>query len=298
MPASRPDPRGTMLRWPIASGPVSVLRVDSNSAIVTAELPDAERRLEQRPEFDVLTRDGRFVPRSISTTTRPTSMSARAVLFPSRRLAALSNRLAAGAGRAAGWVRRRSASAAAAPPDLRRNSAARNLPRLARSDDVATALPTIVGDLGGLSASPMGRDGLPARRSRVAPVYGKLGDLFGRKMVLEFARGVFRGSILCGLSQNMLELVAFRALQGIGAGGLIVTSLAVVGDIVLLANAVGTRGSSESCRRGDLAVLGPLLGGFFVVAAFVALDLLCQRAAGLCRVRRSARWFHLTRCPQ
>ena len=64
-------------------------------------------------------------------------------------------------------------------------------------------------------------------------MYGKLGDLYGRKIVLQSAIVIFlAGSALCGISQNMTELILFRAIQGIGGGGLIVTTIAAVGDII------------------------------------------------------------------
>ena len=89
---------------------------------------------------------------------------------------------------------------------------------------VSTALPTIVGDLGGVSKhlSWVVTAYLLAS-TVVGPLYGKLGDLYGRKIVLQAAIVLFLiGSALCGLSQNMDELIAFRALQGLGGGGLMV----------------------------------------------------------------------------
>src|SRR3546814_8465338 len=65
------------------------------------------------------------------------------------------------------------------------------------------------------------------------PLYGKLGDLFGRKIVLQGAIALFLiGSVLCGLSRSMGALIAFRALQGLGGGGLMVTTMAAIGDII------------------------------------------------------------------
>src|SRR4051794_31032958 len=94
---------------------------------------------------------------------------------------------------------------------------------------VSTALPTIVGDLGGLNHISWVVTAYLLSSTVSGPLYGKFGDLYGRKMVLQIAIVIFLvGSALCGLSQSMFELIAFRALQGLGAGGLIVVTLAVV----------------------------------------------------------------------
>jgi EmrB/QacA subfamily drug resistance transporter len=98
----------------------------------------------------------------------------------------------------------------------------------------------------------------------VGPLYGKLGDLYGRKGVLQVAIVIFLvGSALCGISQNMTELIAFRALQGLGAGGLIVVTIAVVGDIVPPRERGRYQGFFGAVF-GVSTVIGPLLGGFFV----------------------------------
>ena len=98
---------------------------------------------------------------------------------------------------------------------------------------VSTALPTIVGDLGGISHLSWVVTAYLLASTVVGPLYGKLGDLYGRKNVLQIAIVLFLiGSALCGLAQNMTELIAFRALQGLGGGGLIVTTIAVIGDII------------------------------------------------------------------
>jgi EmrB/QacA subfamily drug resistance transporter len=96
------------------------------------------------------------------------------------------------------------------------------------------------------------------------PLYGKLGDLYGRKLVLQAAIVIFLvGSVLCGLAQGMAELIAFRAIQGLGAGGLIVTTLAVVGDIIPPRDRGRYQGFFGAVF-GISTVIGPLLGGFFV----------------------------------
>jgi multidrug resistance protein len=129
---------------------------------------------------------------------------------------------------------------------------------------VSTALPTIVGDLGGIAHLSWVVTAYLLASTVAGPLYGKLGDLYGRKKVLQFAIVLFLiGSALCGISQSMVQLIAFRTLQGIGAGGLMVTTLAVVGDII----PPRERGKYQGYFGGVFGVstvIGPLLGGFFV----------------------------------
>jgi EmrB/QacA subfamily drug resistance transporter len=129
---------------------------------------------------------------------------------------------------------------------------------------VSTALPTIVGDLGGLNRLAWVVTAYLLTSTVSGPIYGKLGDVYGRKVVLQTALAIFIvGSALCGTSQNMAELIAFRAVQGLGGGGLVVVTLAVVGDLV----SPRERGRYQGyfgAVFGVATVLGPLLGGFFV----------------------------------
>src|SRR5215208_3656275 len=132
---------------------------------------------------------------------------------------------------------------------------------------VATALPTIVDDLGGLEHISWVTSAYLLAQTAVTPLYGKLGDLFGRKRVLQSAVVIFLiGSALCGLSQSMSELIAFRAVQGLGAGGLIVLTQAVIADIV----SPRDRGKYQGIFGGVFgmaSVAGPLLGGLIVEQA-------------------------------
>ena len=98
---------------------------------------------------------------------------------------------------------------------------------------VATALPTIVGELGGLRHLSWVTSAFLLAQTAVTPLYGKLGDLYGRKRILQTAIIMFlAGSVLCGQAGSMTELIAFRAVHGLGAGGLIVLTQSVVGDVV------------------------------------------------------------------
>src|ERR1700692_4119331 len=97
---------------------------------------------------------------------------------------------------------------------------------------VSTALPTSVGEFGGLAHLSWIVTAYLLATTVVTPLYGKLGDLYGRKIVLQGAIFLFLlGSALCGVSQSMGQLIAFRALQGLGGGGLMVTIMAVIGDL-------------------------------------------------------------------
>ena len=129
---------------------------------------------------------------------------------------------------------------------------------------VATALPKVVSDLGGITQYAWVFTAYMLGSTVTVPLYGKLGDAHGRKPLFIVAIVIFLvGSALCGLSQNMWELVVFRAIQGVGAGGLFPLTLAMVGMIVPPRDRGRYQGLVGSVFAGA-SIIGPLIGGFIV----------------------------------
>jgi EmrB/QacA subfamily drug resistance transporter len=129
---------------------------------------------------------------------------------------------------------------------------------------VATALPKVVSELGGISQYTWVFTAYMLGSTVTVPLYGKLGDAHGRKPLFIVAISIFlAGSALCGLAQNMVQLVVFRAIQGVGAGGLFPLTLAMVGMLVPPRDRGRYQGLIGSVFAGA-SIIGPLVGGFIV----------------------------------
>ena len=149
---------------------------------------------------------------------------------------------------------------------------------------VSTAIRTIADDLGGLSQQAWATTAFLITSTITTPLYGKLSDIYGRKPLFLTAISIFLiGSMTCTFAQSMYQLAAFRALQGIGAGGLFSLALTILGDIVPPRERARYQGMFLAVF-GTSSVLGPVIGGLLVGRAHdprprrVALDLPGERA--------------------
>src|SRR5262245_51954918 len=129
---------------------------------------------------------------------------------------------------------------------------------------IATAMPTIAAQLGGLEIYSWAFATYMLTSTCTVPVYGKLSDIYGRRIIYAVAMVIFLiGSILCGLSQSMEQLIFFRALQGIGAGGVLPLTFIIIGDIFTFEQRARMQGFFSGVW-GVSSIIGPVLGGFLV----------------------------------
>ncbi len=128
---------------------------------------------------------------------------------------------------------------------------------------VSTAIRTIADDLQGYDLQAWATTAFLITSTIATPLYGKLSDIYGRRPFYLFAIAVFvLGSVLCGIADSMYQLAAFRAVQGVGAGGLMSLALAIIGDIVPPRERSRYQGYFMAVF-GTSSVLGPVIGGFF-----------------------------------
>ncbi|HMQ32092.1 MAG TPA: MDR family MFS transporter [Chloroflexaceae bacterium] len=129
---------------------------------------------------------------------------------------------------------------------------------------IATAMPTIVGELGGLESYSWVFAIYMLTSTTVGPIFGKLSDIYGRRPIYMISIATFTlGSLLCGLAMTMPQLIAARAVQGLGAGGLMPLAFIIVGDIFTLEQRAKVQGLFSGVW-GVSSVIGPLVGGFLV----------------------------------
>ena len=129
---------------------------------------------------------------------------------------------------------------------------------------VATAMPTIVAQLGGLSIYSWVFSMYMLTSTTTVPIYGKLSDLYGRKLVYTVSMALFvAGSVLCAVAQTMEQLIFFRALQGLGAGGVLPLAFTIIGELFSLEQRARMQGLFSGVW-GVSAIIGPLIGGFLV----------------------------------
>jgi EmrB/QacA subfamily drug resistance transporter len=160
---------------------------------------------------------------------------------------------------------------------------------------VATALPTIVGDLGGLDQISWVVTAYLLSSTVSVPLFGKISDLYGRKVMLQVAITIFLlGSVLAGISQSMLQLILARGVQGVGGGGIMAMTFTILGDIL----SPRERGKYVGYFTGVFAsasVIGPLAGGFFVDHVSWRWVFLINLPLGAIAMAVAARYLHIPR---
>jgi EmrB/QacA subfamily drug resistance transporter len=159
---------------------------------------------------------------------------------------------------------------------------------------LATAVPSVVGDLGGFSQFPWLFSVYLLTQAISVPLYGKIADIWGRKPVMMVGIGLFLlGSLLCGVAWGMVPLIAFRALQGLGAGAVQPMGMTIMGDIYTLKERAKAQGYIASVWAIS-AVVGPTLGGVFSDYASWRWIFFVNLPIGLLAAWMLVRCFHET----
>jgi len=162
---------------------------------------------------------------------------------------------------------------------------------------VSTALPTIVGDLGGQSQAPWIGTGFLLAQTIGTPIIGKLSDIYGRKVTFQSTIVAFLlTSLLCGIAQTMVQLVAFRFLQGLAAAGLLALPFAIMGDLMSPTERARNQGYASGAFL-VAALIGPLLGGFIVDASSWRWIFLINIPVGAVALAAVQRHLHIPRKP-
>lgn len=162
---------------------------------------------------------------------------------------------------------------------------------------VTTALPTIVGDLGGQSQAPWIGTGFLLAQTIGTPIIGKLSDIYGRKVTFQTAIVAFLlTSLLCGVAQSMFQLVAFRFLQGVSAAGLLALPFAIMGDLMSPSERARNQGYAAASFL-VAALIGPLLGGFIVDASSWRWIFLINIPVGAVALAAVQKYLHIPRKP-
>ncbi len=162
---------------------------------------------------------------------------------------------------------------------------------------VTTALPTIVGDLGGQSQAPWIGTGFLLAQTIGTPIIGKLSDIYGRKVTFQTTILAFLlTSLLCGVAQSMVQLVAFRFLQGLSAAGLLALPFAIMGDLMSPTERARNQGYAAATFL-VAALVGPLLGGFIVDAISWRWIFLINLPVGALALAAVQRHLHIPRKP-
>lgn len=166
------------------------------------------------------------------------------------------------------------------------------------SSIIATAMPTIVAQLGGFQLFSWAFSAYLLTQTITIPIYGRLADLYGRKIVFYIGTGIFLiGSLLCGFATDMIGLIVFRAIQGLGAGAILPVATTIVGDIYTGEERAKLQGYLSSVW-GIAAIVGPSLGAFLVAHAHWEIIFWLNLPIGIAAIVMIALFLHERTIPR